>query len=195
MARVIRVSIAAVVCAVLCVGAGARGAFAQSDSTRAQLGLDRVGSYLSYTTVEHARNGWELGGDVDVGSVFTPKLHLLAEANYLHADLHRFQPGDVAIPGSFHDFSLGMAARYSVVHVDRFEPYVGAGIGVHFLGTDIARSQPIHDDYTGAKLGGEYFLGVSFDLTRRWALYGEVRRMEVPPASRFTYRLGFFVRL
>ncbi|HEY7895021.1 MAG TPA: outer membrane beta-barrel protein [Gemmatimonadaceae bacterium] len=191
IARVIRVYVAAAACVV----AGAHGAFAQSDSSRAQLGLDRVGSYLSYTTVEHARNGWELGGDVDVGSVFTPKLHLLAEANYLHADLHRFEPGEIAIPGSFHDFSLGVAARYSVAHVDRFEPYVGAGIGVHFLGTDIARSQPIHDDYTGAKLGGEYFLGVSFDLTRRWALYGEVRRMEVPPASRVTYRLGFFVRL
>lgn len=191
IARVIRVCITALACVVAC----AHGAFAQSDTSTAQLGLDRVGSYLSYTTVEHARNGWELGGDVDVGSVFTPKLHLVAEANYLHADLHRFEPGEVAIPGSFHDFSVSMAARYSVAHVKRFEPYVGAGIGVHFLGTDIARSQPIHDDYTGAKLGGEYFLGVSFDLTSRWALYGEVRRMEVPPASRTTYRLGFFVRL
>jgi len=168
---------------------------AQSDSSVAQLGLDRVGSYLSYTTVEHARHGWELGGDVDMGSVFTPKLHLLAEVNYLHADIHRFDAGDVPIPGSFHDFSVGVAARYSVAHVKRFEPYVGAGLGVHFLGTDIAPSQPIHNDYTGAKLGGEYFLGISYDLTKRWALYGEVRRMEVPPASRVTYRLGFFVRL
>ena len=191
MARGIRIGLAALACAF----AAARSARAQSDSSQAQLGLDRVGSYLSYTTVEHARNGWELGGDLDLGSVFTPKLHLVAEANYLKADLHRFQPGDVAIPGSFHDFSVSMAARYSVAHVNRFEPYVGAGVGLHFLGTDIARSQPIHDDYTGAKLGGEYFLGVSYDLTHRWALYGEVRRMEVPPASRTTYRLGFFVRL
>jgi len=168
---------------------------AQSDSSVAQLGLDRVGSYLSYTTVEHGRHGWELGGDVDMGSVFTTKLHLLAEVNYLHADIHRFDANDVPIPGSFHDFSVGIAARYSVAHVKRFEPYVGAGLGVHFLGTDIAPSQPIHNDYTGAKLGGEYFLGISYDLTKRWALYGEVRRMEVPPASRVTYRLGFFVRL
>ena len=182
-----------------CVAAGvlmaAHDGRAQSDSSVAQLGLDRVGSYLSYTTVEHARHGWELGGDVDMGSVFTPKLHLLAEVNYLHADIHRFDAGDVPIPGSFHDFSVGVAARYSVAHVKRFEPYVGAGLGVHFLGTDIAPSQPIHNDYTGAKLGGEYFLGISYDLTKRWALYGEVRRMEVPPASRVTYRLGFFVRL
>lgn len=191
IARVIRIYIAAAAC----VFAFARGAFAQSDSSQAQLGLDRVGSYLSYTTVEHARKGWELGGDVDMGSVFTPKLHLLAEANFLHADVHRFESTGAPIPGTFHDFSLGAAARYSVAHVNRFEPYVGAGVSVHFLGTDIARSQPIHDDYTGAKLGGEYFLGVSYDLTRRWALYGEVRRMEVPPASRTTYRLGFFVRL
>jgi outer membrane protein W len=191
IARVTRVSIAAAAC----ILAAAQGAFAQSDTSRAQLGLDRVGSYLSYTTVEHARNGWELGGDVDAGSVFTPKLHLLAEANFLHADLHRFDAVGAAIPGTFHDFSLSVAARYSVAHVNRFEPYVGAGVGVHFLGTDIARSQPIHDDYTGAKLGGEYFLGVSYDITRRWALYGEVRRMEVPPVSRTTYRLGFFVRL
>jgi len=191
MARGVRGWFVAAACALVC----ARTAAAQTDTSVAQLGLDRVGSYLSYTTVEHGRNGWELGGDVDMGSVFTPKLHLLAEANYLHADVHRFAPGNVPIPGSFHDFSVSLAARYSVAHVERFEPYVGAGVGVHFLGTDIARSQPVHDDYTGAKLGGEYFLGLSFDLTKRWALYGEVRRMEVPPASRVTYRLGFFVRL
>ena len=182
-----------------CVAAGvvavAHSGRAQTDSTVAQLGLDRVGSYLSYTTVEHGRRGWELGGDVDLGSVFTRKLHVLAEVNYLHADVHRFDVDDVPIPGSFHDFSVSMAARYSVARVKRFEPYVGAGLGVHFLGTDIARSQPIHDAYTGAKLGGEYFLGISYDLTKRWALYGEVRRMEVSPASRVTYRLGFFVRL
>ena len=191
MARVTRVW----ACVAACMLMAAHRAHAQADSSVAQLGLDRVGSYLSYTTVEHARHGWELGGDVDVGSVKTPKLHLLVEGNFLHADVHRFDAGDIPIPGSFHDFSVSVAARYSVAHVKRFEPYVGAGVGLHFLGTDIARSQPIHDQYTGAKLGGEYFLGVSYDLTKRWALYGEVRRMEVPPASRITYRLGFFVRL
>lgn len=189
----------------LAVGAGTllaaavwtAGARAQSDSTRAKLGLDRVGSYLSYTDVEHARNGWELGADLDLGSVIRPALHLVAEANYLQADLDRRDAVGAAIPGSFHDFSIGAAARLSLFHVARFEPYVGAGVGLHFLGTDIAKSQPVHDDYTGVKLGGEYFGGVSFDLTRdrRWALYAEVRRMEVSPVSRTTYRLGFFVRM
>lgn len=173
------------------------GAAAQSDTAHAKLGLDRVGSYLSYTDVDHGRNGWELGADVDLGSVLRPTLHLVAEANYLHADLDRRDALGVAIPGSFHDFSVGAAARLSLIHVARLEPYVGVGVDLHFIGTDIAKSQPVHDEYTGVKLGGEYFGGVSFDLTRdrRWALYGEVRRMEVSPVSRTTFRLGFFVRM
>jgi hypothetical protein len=183
--------------AMLAAAVCASGAHAQDDTTHARLGLDRVGSYLSYTTVEHARNGWELGADVDLGSVFRPALHLVAEANYLHADLDRRDAGGAAIPGSFHDFSVGAAARLTLFRVARFEPYVGAGLDLHFLGTDIAKSQPVHNDYTGFKLGGEYFGGVSFDLTRdrRWALYAEVRRMDVSPVSRTTYRLGFFVRM
>ena len=117
----------------------ARPVRAQRDSTQAQLGVDRVGSYLSYTTVEHGRNGWELGADLDLGSVIRPALHVVAEANYLHADFAHRNVGGVPLEGSFHDFSVGAAARLTVIRIARFEPYVGAGIGVHFLGTDIAK--------------------------------------------------------
>jgi len=174
----------------------ARSARAQ-DEEQATLGVKSVGSYLSYTWIDHARNGWDLGADVDVGSVVTPRAHILLEANYLHADLDRSDIEGTPLQGSFHDFSVSAALRVTLVHAARVEPYIGAGVGLHFLGNDFPAGQPYRDDYRGTKVGGEYFGGVSFDLTkdRRWALYGELRRIEVSTVPRTTVRAGFFVRL
>lgn len=189
--------VGAVLAMSLVLAGGVRAQDAPADTGQTRLGVDRVGVYMSYTSVDKGRNGWELGGDLDLGSVITRSAHLLVEGNYLHADLDRNDALGLPIAGSFHDFSVGAALRVWLFRAGIVEPYIGAGVGVHFIGNDIDAAQSIEHEYTGTKIGGEYFGGVAVDISRdqRWAVYGEVRRVEVSPVSRTTYRLGLFVPL
>lgn len=175
---------------------GAVGAAAQQDTTAAHH-TTRVGSYLSYSWIPHAKNGWELGGEFDAGKLGTPALHLVVEANWLQADLDRLDAAGAPISGSFHDFNLGAALRWDFVHRDRLEPYAGAGVGVHFLGNDIRTDAALAHAYRGTKVGGELFAGLAWDITRdgRWAAYVELRRVEVETVPRTTARLGAFLRI
>ena len=166
-------------------------------SEKAHLGIDRVGSYLSYTWVDHAHGGWDLGAELDIGSVITPAAHLVVGANYLHAEADR--PGSIGpeLESSFHDFSLTADLRLALFRWHRLEPFAGAGAGVHFLGNDIAGDGTLRDRYSGTKPGAQFFGGTSLDLTsdRTWSGYLELRRMEVPHVGRTTLRLGVFVRI
>lgn len=175
---------------------GAAAAAAQQDTTAASH-TTRVGSYLSYSWIPHAKNGWELGGEFDAGKLGTPALHLVFEGNWLQADLDRLDAAGAPVAGSFHDFSLGAALRWDFVHRDRLEPYAGAGVGVHFLGNGIRTDAALERAYRGTKVGGEVFAGVAWDVTRdgRWAAYVELRRVEVETVPRTTARLGAFLRI
>jgi hypothetical protein len=75
--------------------------------------------------------------------------------------------------------------------------YIGAGVGVHWRGSHIA------DDvdntarlYTGAVVGGDFFGGTTFALSksRRFSLYAEARRVEAQNVERTLARLGVIVR-
>jgi outer membrane protein W len=175
---------------------GAATAAAQGDTTVASR-TTRVGSYLSYSWIPHAKNGWELGGEFDAGKLGTPVLHAVIEANWLQADVDRRDAAGAPIAGSFHDFSAGVALRYDFVHRDRLEPYAGVGVGVHFLGNGIRADTALQRAYRGTKVGGELFAGLAWDITRdgRWAAYVELRRVEVETVPRTTMRLGGFLRM
>jgi opacity protein-like surface antigen len=172
----------------------ARGARAQSDEDRPRLGIDRLGSYVSYTWVDDAQHGWDIGAELDVGSIATPKAHLVVGLNYLEADIDR---KDVTFQGSFHDFSATADLRFTLFRYWRFEPFAGAGVGVHFLGNDIDGPESFRSEYDGTKVGGQFFGGTAFDITsdRQWSAYAEVRRIAVSTVGRTTLRLGAFVRL
>lgn len=164
---------------------------------KAHLGIDRIGSYLSYTWVDHAHGGWDLGAELDIGSVFTPAAHLVVGANYLQADADRAGPLGAELESSFHDFSLTGDLRLALFRWRRLEPFAGAGVSVHFLGNDIAGDAALRDRYSGTELGAQFFGGTAIDLTsdRTWSGYVELRRMEVPHVGRTTLRVGAFVRI
>jgi hypothetical protein len=169
----------------------------RAQEEHAHLGVDRLGSFLSWAWTDHAQHGHEIGADLDIGSVFSPRFRLAVGLNYFRADIDRLDHFGDPISGTFHDFSLHAEASYEIARIDRFGPYIGAGVGVHWRGSHIA------DDidntarlYRGAVVGGDFFGGTTFALSksRRFSLYAEARRVEAQNVERTLARLGIIVR-
>lgn len=192
------VSAKAGILAVACIAAQlvfAPGALAQEE--HAHLGVDRVGTFLSWAWTDHAKQGHEIGADLDIGSVFSPRLRLAVGLNYFHADIDRRDHLGDPVNGTFHDFSVHAEASYEIAYVDRFGPYVGAGVGVHWRGSHI--DDDIDDTgrlYRGAVVGADLFAGTTFALSksRRYSLYAEARRVEAQHVERTLARVGIIVK-
>jgi opacity protein-like surface antigen len=190
----VRRVLACVALAALCLAAPRASAQQQE---HAHLGIDRIGSFLSWAWTDNGKHGHELGADLDIGSVFTPKLRLSVGLNYFHADIDRRDHFGDPVDGTFHDFSVHAEASYEVLRIDRFGPYVGAGVGVHFRGSDI--NNDVDNTarlYKGAVVGADLFGGTTFALTksRRYSLYAEARRVEAQNVERTLARLGLIIR-
>ena len=185
----------ALMVAVLLAGTAAR-AHAQ-EPEHAHLGVDRLGSFLSWAWTDHGKHGHELGADLDIGSIFSPRLRLAVGLNYFHADIDRRDHLGDPVDGTFHDFSVHAEASYEIVRIGRLGPYVGAGVGVHWRGSsidnDIDNTARL---YKGAVVGGDFFGGTTFALTqsRRYSLYAEARRVEAQNVERSLARIGIIIR-
>ena len=59
------------------------------EQERAHLGVDRLGSFLSWAWTDHGTHGHEIGADLDIGSIFSPRLRLAVGLNYFHANIDR----------------------------------------------------------------------------------------------------------
>lgn len=188
-----------VACAVLsALAAAAPRALAQEqDQEHAHLGVDRFGSFLSWAWTDHGTRGHEFGADVDIGSIFSPKLRLAVGLNYFHADIDRRDHLGNPVDGTFHDFSVHAEGSYEIVRIGRLGPYVGAGVGVHWRGSSIDNDvDNTARLYKGAVVGGDFFGGVTFALTqsRRYSLYAEARRVEAQNVERSLARVGIIIR-
>lgn len=171
-------------------------AHAQSDE-HAHLGIDRFGSFLSWAWTDHGKQGHEFGADLDIGSIFSPKFRLAVGLNYFKADIDRRDHLGNPIDGTFHDFSAHAEASYELLRIGPFGPYVGAGVGVHWRGSDI--SDDIDDTarlYRGAVIGADFFGGTTLALSksRRYSLYAEARRVQAPHVDRSLARIGIIIR-
>jgi Outer membrane protein beta-barrel domain len=176
--------------------AAAPGARAQ-EQEHAHLGVDRFGSFLSWAWTDHGAHGHEFGADLDIGSILSPRLRLAVGLNYFHADIDRTDHLGDPVDGTFHDFSVHAEASYEILHVGRFGPYVGAGVGVHWRGSSIDNDvDNTARLYKGAVVGGDFFGGTTFALTqsRRYSLYAEARRVEAKNVERSLARVGIIIR-
>lgn len=170
---------------------------AQSADEHAHLGVDRLGSFLSWAWTDHGKQGHEFGADLDIGSIFSPRFRLAVGLNYFKADIDRRDHLGDPVSGTFHDFSAHAEASYELVRIGRLGPYVGAGVGVHWRGSsidnDIDNTARL---YKGAVVGGDFFGGTTFALTasRRFSLYAEARRVEAQHVERTLARIGIIIR-
>lgn len=182
-------------CAIAAMSLWTRAAGAQEED-HAHWGLQRVGTYVSYTWIEDAKRGWELGGEIDVGSL-GPRARLVLGLDYFKADVDRVSAFGAPLTGGFHDFATTADVRVRLFRAGPVEPFAGAGVGVHFLGNDIAGDQRFASRYEGTEAGAQLFGGTEVALTRdrRVALYGEARRILAKAVGRTTVRVGAFFRL
>jgi hypothetical protein len=192
-ASVMRLTVACVA-ALLALAPRAR---AQDTEEHAHLGVDRLGSFLSWAWTDHGKQGHEFGADLDIGSIFSPRFRLAVGLNYFKADIDRRDHLGDPVGGTFHDFSVHAEASYELVRIGRLGPYVGAGVGVHWRGSsidnDIDNTARL---YKGAVVGGDFFGGTTFALTtsRRFSLYAEARRVEAQHVERTLARIGIIIR-
>lgn len=170
---------------------------AQDAEEHAHLGVDRLGSFLSWAWTDHGKQGHEFGADLDIGSIFSPRFRLAVGLNYFKADIDRRDHLGSPIDGTFHDFSVHAEASYELVRIGRLGPYLGAGVGVHWRGSsidnDIDNTARL---YRGAVVGADLFGGTTFALTksRRYSLYAEARRVEAQNVERSLARVGIIIR-
>ena len=99
------------------------------EQEHAHLGVDRFGSFLSWAWTDHGRHGHELGADLDIGSIISPRLRLAVGLNYFHADIDRRNHLDQPVDGTFHDFSVHAEASYEIVRIGRLGPIWARELG------------------------------------------------------------------
>lgn len=126
----------------------------------ASLGFKGIGGRIGLVKPEGASSTVDLGFHVDAGE-FVHNVHLTPLAEYWK----------VGVAGNnFKDFSIGTDVTVDFPLQDnRMTPYVGGGIGVHWLSADDPRLP------SDTKLGFDVLGGIRNDVMPNLALFGELR--------------------
>lgn len=154
-------------------------------------GLNRFGAHLGTSWVTQASQGFEVGAQADIGWLVDRQARVLIGVNYLGADVDRRIDG-APVGGSFRDLTLSSDLQLQILRVGQITPYVGAGLGLHFLSERNIPDQNVRDIYDGLVVGLNYFAGMLWDLTpdRRWSATGEIRGVAAQNLGRTSFRLG-----
>ena len=148
----------------------------------------RVGMDLSQDQVDYV-NGTQfdsarlvLGGHVDMGSVFLPKLHLV--------------PGlDVVLQDRRKTYSINTETRYYFTHGRRVSGYAGVGLGVHLNRWDQAeRDAGLRND---TKLSVNVPVGFQRGLGQGLQWFGELKMViaDDQADSSFRFSVGLLMDL
>ena len=132
----------------------------RAHTEEASLGFKGIGGRIGLVKPEGASSTVDLGFHVDAGE-FVHNVHLTPMAEYWK----------VGVAGlDFKDFAIGTDVTVDFPLQDsRMTPYVGGGLGVHWLSSD-APDLP-HD----TKLGINAVGGIRTDAMPNLALFGELR--------------------
>lgn len=158
-------------------------------------GLNRLGAHLGLGWVTRASTAFEVGAHADIGWLVDRQARVVVGINHLAADVDRTVDGE-AVAGSFRDVTVTGDVQLKLFRVGQVTPYVGAGVGLHFLGERDIPDQNIRDIYDGLVVGLHYFGGVSWDISpdRRWAATGELRGVAAQNVGRTSLRAGITYR-
>lgn len=93
------------------------------------VGLRSIGADVGLVDPENASGTVGFGAFADLGTV-TPEIHLAPYAAYWSKSEGNPSEGEASLS----DFNLGMRGKY-MFHVSspKFQPYAGAGLGLHFV--------------------------------------------------------------
>lgn len=165
----------------------APAAMAQSD-----LGLKRVGAAIGFVNPENLGTTFSLGLFADHGTV-TPNISIESRLDYWGQSDEFY-----GIKNSLRDVALGARGKYHFVASNpKLRPFVGAGLGLHFLKAEVA--VPLAPGSTveasSTKLGVDLGAGVSTPLSPKTDLSGETWFGIVDGANSFSLRAGLSYKL
>lgn len=159
------------------------GSFAQTD-----LGPKAVGGFIGYVNPEHTGGTVGFGALVDMGTL-TPMLGLDLEILYWSKSEG---PSDREI--TWRDIVLCAHARYRFsLPGSAVKPYMGGGIGPHFVKHEHEQSGKSETD---TKFGLHLLAGAEYEVSPKVALFGEWRYAIVSDINQFAifagakYKLG-----
>ena len=159
------------------------GSFAQTD-----LGPKGVGGFLGYVDPEHVGGTLGLGAVVDMGTL-TPKLGLDLEMLYWSKS-----KGPSGREVSWRDLTLAAHAKYRFsLPGSSVEPYLGGGIGPHFVKSEHEQTNTSASD---TKFGLHLLAGAEYPASLKVTVFGEWRYAIVSDFNQFAifagakYKLG-----
>lgn len=159
------------------------------------LGFKRVGAAIGFVDPENLGTTFSLGAFCDHGTI-APNISLESRLDYWGQSDSYF-----GTETSLRDIALGGRVKYNfVVSNPKVRPYVGAGLGLHFLKAKVtippqfgfpASTAEASDTKLGLDLGG----GVSTPVGTRTDLLGETWFGVVDGANQFSLRAGLSYKL
>lgn len=165
-------------------------ALAQSD-----LGLKGVGAAIGFVDPENLGTTFSLGLFADHGTI-TPRISLESRLDYWGQSDAYF-----GTETSLRDIALGARAKYNfVVSNPKVRPFVGAGLGLHFIKAEVTippqfgfpgSTVEASTTEVGLDIGG----GVTTPLSPRTDLLGETWFGIVDGANSFMVRAGLSFKL
>ena len=165
-------------------------AMAQTD-----LGLKGVGGAIGFVSPENVNGTFSLGIFADNGTI-APRFNLESRLDYWSHSEENF-----GAKSSISDITLGARVKYMFEISDpRFQPYVGTGLGLHFLHDETTipatfgfPAMTVSDSQTklGLDLGG----GVMMPLNPRVNVMGELWYGIVSDVNQFSLRVGVSSRI
>ncbi len=174
-------------------GGVASAAWAQSEApapaSQAQphnegLGFKGIGARIGFVDPEDASGTLVLGGHVDAGT-FVHNVHLMPYVEYWSTGA---EAGTVHVDRSDFTVALDVDVDFPMAG-QRITPYLGGGLGVHFLSVDTNAPGETNNDDTKAGLNIQG--GLRNQLMPNVSLFGEARYSFVSDANSFRLLGGF----
>ena len=166
-------------------------AAAQDNTNRSSetvgLGFRGIGGRIGLVDPEGTSSTVDLGVHIDFGDV-ARNIHVLGLAEYwsVGQDIGPYN-------ADLKDFAIGADVNVDFPLQDsRITPYVGGGLGLHWLSADT--NVPGVDDDSDTKLGLSLQGGVKTDAMPNLALFGELRYNFVSDANQLKLCGGFTYR-
>ena len=165
-------------------------AMAQSD-----FGLKGVGGAIGYVSPENVDGTFSIGALADLGTI-APRFRMESRLDWWSHSESAF-----GAKASMTDVTLGMRTKYMLeVQNPKVQPFVGAGLGLHFLHAEVTipafGGQPeMTADDSQTKLGLDIGGGVMSPIGIRTNLMGELWYGIVSDVSQFSLRVGICQQL
>jgi hypothetical protein len=144
-----------------------------------------------FASLRAADPAFETGISLDLGWLGSRPVRLVVDAEYLNGHLSRLDSLGNRGRGPFYDMSLHVGVRYLPTLGHVVAPYVGAGMGVHALGSS-TRVVEVDELYNRNIFGAHAMVGFYSFLTAdgRNALNFELRGVSAGNVRRASLRLG-----